>query len=612
VLKSRGTDWISKNASEFQISLTLTRGHLFLISSCILILLLLCKVFVSPSYGTVAYQYDNQEQKFGENPIFVNTESQYMTITVPVYLSVLHPTRFFIKPDDCLEQMEINGDLVQDSQIPYCDHTTLGKSLDLSSYVRAGANVFQFRVKDDGGLGGIRITAARFDTLLFFLNAVIVLFASLLVYIALTLRTSTNLQQKLAAIFVGGFALRAMYFLATHHFVRAHDVTDHIKYILHLAEYWSIPPASDGFVFHHPPLYYIIAAVWRQLWFLFGVTGELLDWYIQFLSFLFSLGTMGVAIWLAMLLFPKKEHSVPVLLFSGIIATFPSLIFLSARITNNTLYVLLSFIAIALLLRWWEQRSLRRWLLLIAIIALAFITRVSALLFAGVAFACLAIAQNVSWKQKWRYGVAGIGLFLLMTGWLPLVRFYMEDDPTNTLTLGNQTMHSGLLLETNITNMLTFNPFGFLQQPFNHAWEDYARRQYFWEYWFRSAFFGEFQFPDEFFGIGVFLLLTATLCIPFGIYGFWKAWTHKHILRWPLSLLTIAMIAAHLWYRLFAPYSANQDFRHSIPILIPILFFCIHGIDQTSPQIRRAGQMIAIAFIFLEAAFIGFLYFYEI
>jgi len=571
--------------------------------------LLFLRIVAQPSFGQATYQYAGFERRTADHPVFVPSQAEALTIDIPMQLAWLHPSTFYIKPDDCLEELTINGKAVQEERIRFCDFSTLGQPFDLSAYLIPGTNTLSFKLKDSGGNGGVRITPSRTDPLISMLNWSVTLFGMGLFMIFAIAITKDNQLRFLLLIFSVGTALRVLYLLSTHYFVRGHDTDDHIRYIRYVAENFSMPPASEGFVFHHPPLYYFFGALVVRLDYLLGRMHEATVLHdLQIFSLLLSIGALAIATWIARKLFRSAPYQG---FFLAIIATMPTLIFDAARITNNTLYVLLSFLAFGLLVQWWQTRNLRTWYCLIAAASLACVTRVSGLVFMPVIFGLMPFVTQTRWWKRIAHWFTGLLLFVALTGWFPLVRFLIEQNHQNMFTLGNKSMHSGLRLTTTFEHLVTFNPFAFLAVPFNHPWEDAARRQFFLEYFFRSAFFGEFQYPKEFVGIASTLLFFGTLTLLFLVIGFWR----RGVLDWrksaPFMLLFLLMFAAQVAYRVFAPFSANQDFRHSVPFLLPLAFFLVAGLEHSPKYLAPLGRYALTMLVSLCAAFILLLYFFE-
>ena len=331
---------------------------------------------------------------------------------------------------------------------------------------------------------------------------------------------------------------------------------------------------------------------------------------IHFQSLLFSIAALVVGIWIGTLLFKQKEKTER-MLFACLVASFPSLVYHSVSINNNSLYILLVFLFIALLIRWWKKPTPRAWYLLICVLALAFVTRVSALVFVPVIGFSLLFHDGISWSNTFRQSVLSVVLLLLLAGWLPVVRLVTEKNPTNSLTFNSQSMNAKLAVSTDARTFLTFNPIRVLGAPYANPWKDTSPREFFWEYFFRSAFFGEFSYPDEQRAIAVLILACALTLLPFLFYGILRLTLQYSHMVFPLGLVIIFTLGSHFFYRIFAPFSANQDFRFSLAAVPPLVFYLVWGIRSGPKSLRPLGTYLSLALSSLSAIFVVLLGFFS-
>ena len=579
-----------------------------ILSVALLIGLYLVQQAAVPTILNVEYQFEGGERKEGSHPLLVMAESRLMHIDMDVKLFVFHPTRIHIRPDDCIEEITINGKEVDPEILGYCDYSTFGPILDLSSYLKPGNNHFNFLVRDNAGEAGMKITPARTDPFnIIFIVLYLVLIALLLQSVRSVI--PKKMDKALVYVFVWGVLLRVLYFIVTPYAVRGHDTDAHIDYIEYVARYLTIPPAAEGWEFHQAPLYYFVTGIWMKLNQLVGVNQEIILGQIKFMSLFFSIGVLVLGIWLGTLLFSKKDQRPERILFASAIACLPSLILLSTRITNNGFYILIAFIVVSLLIKWW--RSEKEWDFYTLCIALGFcfITKVSGILFIIIIGLCFLYKFRRKLKELVTQGVIGLLIIVLLGGWLPVVRFALEYDPTNSITFGSGSMHSGLTLTSGIRNFVTFNPLEVVRIPFNNPWENSFRRQYFPEYFYRAAFFGEFRFDNQLTNIARTMLALGILLIPFLIIGFIKALRSPLKQMLPVWLILVLLAAAHMWYRLRAPFSANQDFRFSILLIVPLLVLLLTGLRTKGKYLSGIGRTIFVLLCISCSTFFVLLYF---
>lgn len=204
----------------------------------------------------------------------------------------------------------------------------------------------------------------------------------------------------------------------------------------------------------------------------------------------------------------------------------------------------------------------------------------------------------------------GLSLLIgvLLVGWLPFTRLVLEHDPGKTLTLGNNGMSDNLRVGNGLENWFTFEPLQMLLHPFNSPWEDSYRRQYFWEFLYRSAFFGEFGFDDSMKPLAAGLLATSLALLLLAAIGMWNEFfgNFKHAL--PIFMVMFFILLAQVWYRLFASFASNQDFRFSVPLVLPLFYFLL----AETFRLPRGAQAVVYAvggvFLLLDMAFFWMLY----
>ena len=389
--------------------------------------------------------------------------------------------------------------------------------------------------------------------------------------------------------------LRILYLMTTPYATRSYDSEAHIDYIKFVFENWTIPPAASGWEFHQAPVYYFISALQMNVGHMLGFSKSLNISLIQIGSLLVSIATLGAGIWIASLLFAKSKKTER-LIFSSMVACLPALVFLSSRITNNGLYHFFAFLSVALLIKWWKTNSIMSWYFAIATIAISFTVRVSGLTIFAAAGIILICSNKYKLSKLLLHGILSIFLFVSLAGWLPVLR-YMEEDPLNSVTFSSQSMNGDMRVPSNIENLISFNPIEIVQKPFNDTWNDEYRRKYFPEFMYKSAFFGEFSYPDYIKPIAIFMLISGMFILIISFIGFISnALKIKDSVFIPLFLVTFFVLLAHLCYRLMAPFSANQDFRFSILLIIPITYWIAIGSELLPKNIRKISNTILLTF----------------
>lgn len=563
----------------------------------------------TPHIQVAQYRFEGHETQTFKYAPMIQAESDQLHAKLYIHLSPLHPSILRVKPDDCIRSLRINNTPVRGDIAIFCDYGS-GRDINLGPYLRAGTNLFEFEILDQGGVSGITVSVSRFDKVLWSLY--IALFILVFWYgkkVALH-HTKGKWPYAVWMTVFYGLVLRFFYFLATPPNARAYDQDGHVDYIKYVAEHFSIPNSQAGWEYHQAPIYYFMTGVWTSLASMCGRAFDLILRDYQRFALIISAAALIACVPLAAQLFPKKSDRKNSLLFLGILATFPALVYLAARITNGALYHLLAIITIVQLVVWWNEGETRAWYLTCLAAGLASIVKVSAYAFFPAMFLCLLLRKGISMREKIRMGSLGAVILIVVAGWFPLFRMVSEADHTRSVQLGNQGMNSKLLLPTTRpSDLVTFNPIRLVSIPFNNPWEDSAGRQYFLEYFFRSGFFGEFSYSDWRRALGVVILVLGILLFPVLLFGLYKESKKKQRYEsLPMLLVFFCLMASSIWYRINFPYGSNSDFRFVAPVILPIAYFIVKGIGHLPAPVRSAAYKTTVALCGVSTVFLISLY----
>ncbi|MFN2426923.1 MAG: hypothetical protein ABR587_10815 [Candidatus Binatia bacterium] len=170
--------------------------------------------------------------------------------------------------------------------------------------------------------------------------------------------------------------------------LRAPDGMGHFTYIWHLASTGTIPLATQGWSFFHPPLYYAwMAWVWN--------TFDVLDASVRL-----KLGTAVIATAslshaaVAWTLVSRRFPANPVLALSaaGFLLFLPLQLFTASYIGNEGLYAVLASLVVLATIRFLDASTTIRALTLGLLLGAAMLTKFTALAFVAGAFTSIALA----------------------------------------------------------------------------------------------------------------------------------------------------------------------------------------------------------------------------
>ncbi len=564
-----------------------------------LVLVPVMSSFLWPRWENVRYSFDGTQWEQGVLPLKLAGRQSNLTVEMDAYSSGIHPRRYRVLPDDCLESVEVNGKRITADQ--FCDPQN-GRVVRVGSEFKKGINHVRMTVRDTGGETGLAIVMDPDDVLmqLFGLVWVLAVIAAGS-WLIVTAVPKGNLRLLYFAG-LGGTALRLLYMLSTQYIHRAYDWDGHLDYVRHVLTHWTIPPAVSGWEMHQAPLYYFLtASLYRAMTFIAASTSQFFIGMLQYVSFLCSAGALFFGIWTVRRLFPKKPA--PALLASLIIATFPGLVMFASRISNDSLYHLLAFATLAAIVLWWQQGTRRNAALVGLAFAATFLVKVSVFVMGPVIGACLLLHPRLTWKQKFVHGGIMALLVIVLAAWLPAVRF-MEEQTHSITSFGHSSINPGLLMPTTAESFLTFNPVQVLLIPFNNTWDDASRRMYFWEFFYRSAFYGEFNMGDNRRALSQVILLLGMAAAGLMFYGLLRElrarWRETLPLWGTLGLLVLGSMTFRFLFRC----SCDQDFRFAIVAVVPIAYFAASSVAYLP---KRGGLLAKHVLLALAASSAGLL-----
>ncbi|MFH0770582.1 MAG: glycosyltransferase family 39 protein [Candidatus Peregrinibacteria bacterium] len=585
---------------------TQRRSHAFLRNTVLfllgIVLLGRLSILALPDIGPALYWFEGKEKKTANIPFFVPAESSLLHIETTITLRMLHPHFFVVGPDDCMQSIIINDKPVPDAIAKFCDYPNAHR-LNLAPYLREGTSTVALTVLDKGGGAGVDFRVSRLDPLHLTL---IILMAALTIWYGTVLvrRFSPQpLMWKLYWILVGGSLLRMIYTIITPPTVRAHDYGGHIEYIRYILSHFRLPP-GNGYELHQTPLYYFFAGTWwKALEAIFKTSEATILWTLQQWSLLFSIITLAACIWIARILFPRKNDHASALGFVAMIAVLPGLILFAPRINNDVLAAPLAFLAFAALLSWWKGGNNARWYLFSVFVGFAILTKTSAILLLPCAFIPLLLRRSLPLRKKIMMGGLSLLIIFCIGGWVPAYRLVSEGR-ARMFPFGNFDNSTGLRVTNTVPHFLIFNPIQIVRVPYNNTWTDSSRRQYFPEFLFRSAFSGEYEFSSPLKEISRVLLSCAIVLLAVALFGLWKSLRFRFMETLPLLLSLLFLLLGLASVRLRQAYACNQDFRY-IPLLcVPLSYFIMHGATALPRLLRRSVIIFIIGYLVSSVTFI--------
>ena len=177
-----------------------------------------------------------------------------------------------------------------------------------------------------------------------------------------------------------------------------------------------------------------------------------------------------------------------------------------------------------------------------------------------------------------------------IAGWYYLPRAFHEVG-VDAYVVGNiHTLNPKAHIDGIFAKSLVFNPFKVLRYPFAETWGPH--REYFLEVFFKTIFLGEWIRGAPYLWVVRAFILIALLLIPAFILGVYRSLKERSENTLPLLVTLVVVFVAHWDFVQIAPYISSQDFRYSVILLIPMVYFFI---ESTSSLPTKSGQLFRFA-----------------
>ena len=573
--------------------------------ACIAALIVL-HIYVAPGFTNLSYSVGGEIRENASLPLQSRNPDKKSEIRLTLDLSAMHMSVFNFWARDCIESLSINGQRIVDPSKPFCGFPR-AFNVDVSRFIHAGTNELEATVINSGGRVGFNIWPNNFDFYVLLIRGLILSLTIVFgVFLIAVLRIPSGLRLAWLIV-IGGVCVRLIYFYTTPYTIRGHDTAGHIEYVEYVAQTLSIPDGREGWESYQSPLYYIIAGHLLRIVALQEMENFPAQDVLQFLGLFSSIGALLIAFKIGLLLFRHEKESFPLLIYLSLIISIPSDVFIAASISNDVLYQLMALAMFWFVLHWWRSSADAYWFLAVLYGSLSVLCKATGIVLLAGLYALFIFFRGYSWKRKLWLGSVSTGLFLLLTGWLFILRVFLENQ---TNPVGNvESLPGGLLIPSKLSCLLTFNPVEVLSIPLNNPMLDSARRQYFWEYFFRSKYFGEFPF-DLYSGV----FLSAILCLAIlgmipmfrGMYLCLRNNLYKTL---PLFIILLFQLTAMLALRLVNPYSVSQDYRYVLLIGPIVAFFAAKGVLAFPKSLKVFFALVLVSLSVTCMVFLLGLYF---
>ena len=638
VLPKRRDQWISLSS---RVRTTLSQS---LMRYALLVLLIACTLFalfttsLRPTHVAIRGQGNRTQSITLPSEEHSKRPDQTYVLTGSFSYGLFSQHIVHIVPDNCIASFQINGTSVNLHAIirgDLCDFTN-GFDLDLKSYLQDGTNHFQIRLTDHGKSSwfGLSITHSAYDRQYLVLLQMLLLEVGTLLYFFL--KNQLQLPRGCVIVILLGLLLHLLYLSYTPYNVRMHDVMDyggHLDYVKYVATNWRLPVPNRGWEYFQPPLYYISAAI------VYKIANNLAInqfFALQVLSFVYFTVFLIFGVLILRMLCQKKWM---LLICTALLAFWPAGVIHAVRIGNDVPYYTLSVIGIYFLLRWLVDKKGKYFYLAALFVALTITTKLNGLILVSL-FVCVCLLQLF---RKVRTAVSNgklknfsakpftithvlqfIGLYLKTPEYVRKALFFiiiialalyislfrsisiaLHDHHYSILDPNASSDSIDLKVNNSLCNLFCFDLNTYVNRPFTDPWSDEGGRQYLWNYFLKSMLFGEFSFPSmagQFLARLLSLLLLLIIASSFiGIVSSIRKLTVPNLI---MLLWLFFLLLSFLYFRYTNPFAPNQDLRYIFPIIIPLIYFFLTGIEFFIKRklIALGSLACTLAFLFVLAS----------
>lgn len=415
-------------------------------------------------------------------------------------------------------------------------------------------------------------------------------------------------------LFIANLILNFSYYCKTDPKTRTHDNGDggHFSYIEHIAINKTFPRTKDGWVFYHPPFYYLVQSfIYNYLSLPIEKNNSAnLEKIIQLTSLLYFSLFQLFGIKIINLSFKKKDFfyflTITLFLF------WPSGVIHSSRIGNDIFLYLFSAISLYFCLKWTNRKLMKDFLssLLFAILASLSKTNGIILIFL---LGCLLLKNFSFLKNKFKYFSAiSFGILIIVLNLIYKNKIDTGSWSLNSNLIGNtNNLSNALIVDNNPSHLLFFNITKYLKIPYINPWTDDSGRQYFFNYLLKTSLHGEFYFDKKVQKIlisliSLFYLNMIIAIIPGLIFHKIEENKIQSTLVFYLVILLLSIFLARIKY----PFSCTNDFRYIFPAIIPfsvLLNLSLKSLTNKYPLLVKIIVTSEIGFIISSILFWFFL-----
>ena len=484
--------------------LTLAKNLVKLPNFWLSILLLSSLIFLYHLKGEVTLSNptilsNHKEIGFEKLPLNQIPSPKFSKVSFILKLKGQAPDYFSFILDDRVNNLKINDKLID-------------KELRTGKYalpIQEGINSISFTLINDEG-------RLYFDIIPFYKLKNIVkclsLFLFLILLYSLIKKQLSDTSRIYSSFFITGLVFRYAYYLINSYFEKSYDYTEHIEYINFITNNGFLPEPAQGWQFYQMPAYYLLASFVSSYSFQVSTTLKLLSLNLSVIS-------LGVMLLIGAFLKLSKRAA---FIFAMIVSFSPTAIYLTTRISNDSLVFLLVLAFLLFTVKFLTSNKSVYCFLSLAFAILASLTKLSGLICFPLSLLAFLFKRSDFKKSK-----ALLLLFSLAVSISPAALLNYSRNSSNIIS----STTSGMLnpgLSVSKFN-LSFNPKEIIKNPQASSWNANGRSEYFLEYLYKSYFTGEFEYSKHKL-LNQAVLGLSFFLVPFLIFGFYLTFRNTNYL----------------------------------------------------------------------------------
>lgn len=584
-----------KNASAFYHNTTGSRSRiqfwlgiawvaLFILGLCIPVLFWW---YISGSIYNAQDELEKSDYRF----FWSNWKGEYTyIIEVPIHLTTNRILHLF--PNDCIKSVYVNHKEITWLSGDLCNYRDW-VVLDTRGYLQKGKNIIQVKIIETSWSRAFTLKPSIYDPVRMFNFLVLGLgLLFLLYYLFWHWFRFANKKQtyRFAAIVLWMYVIWLLFFIKSDYFQWSFDQSGHLDYLKLLLR-WEFMPLSDAcWQCYHPNIYYWFAEIIYK----FGQLTARADPFELLRRITYCFWWIGIAYGfktLYELFIVKKGSYLAFALACSIFAFWPLNFYFGARISNEVIQHLLSYMSIYFGLRARyayqdeDDSALKKysWMGIMICVAWLYIKTNSVVRLPIAWLGLIARLFRDGWRGIWKLLLAWkwyfISLFvinvILITGVIVMAKAKWVQgvvDNIDRINAWNSVAHV-----TSYEAFSTFHIVPFVTTSDMRKAPDDSERRSFRNFMTKTAILGEFGInkPKNLFFLSIYLIsvLGVLVCM---LYRFFVS-TSREL----FSIVWFFIpILAMMINRVLNPYASAMHYRFILPQIIFISYFSIYRLIE--------------------------------